>query len=665
MRPMVITAALLAAVLGTSARAEWVAFSRSQGHAPEVRVQGEGESFTLDLTIPGLERSAEGRWTILRMPGQAFTNEAGAPELPRFSASVLLPDSGTPRVTLEVLEETTLQLTSPVAPARGHVTRDVPLSTVPRTPGAPYQAAGFFPGDTYPVEISAPYVLRDVRGASLRVVPVLFQPSTGTVRVLRRARLHVEVSPSPVSVNALDRTRQTGVTREFVELYKSLFVNLPTAGFAEGDLDEAAGRAIVITPDEWVANLEPLLAWREVKGLDSKVLKTSEIGSSTAQIRAAIQAEFEAGGLTYVLLVGDADKVPTLKGENESADCDACYVKLAGNDHVPDAFISRFSAKTAAEVDVQVARAVKYERDPVVNGAFYRKATGIASNEGTPTDYSRMDILFGALKGFRMDEVDRLYDPDRDNWIGQKAVKPEQVVEAVNQGRSVINYMGHGSKTEFVTSGFSVQHIRDQLTNDKGDWPMVWSVACVNGDFVHGDDCFGEAWAKAGTAEAPKGAIGIVAASTNMAWHPPVDWQGAVIMEYMIPEKVFTGGAQHHYGLVKAMEKWGTDASSDGVQMVEQCIFFGDSSVVLRNDFPRQAAFTVQSTESGVMLKVACGEKPIRGARIVCRSGDTKVVRITDAQGQAEFPAMLADAGDVKITVTGPNLVPLIDQPMN
>src|SRR5690606_14535814 len=140
----------------------------------------------------------------------------------------------------------------------------------------------------------------------------------------------------------------------------------------------------------------------------------------------------------------------------------------------------------------------------------------------------------------------------------------------------VINYMGHGSKTAWVTSDFGVSHINEGLTNDGGQWPMIWSVACVNGDFRHGGDCFGEAWAKAGTAEAPKGAIGIVAASTNMAWHAPVTWQSHVIKTYVSPGKVFTGGGLHHCALVMAMERWGSASNSDGVQMIEQCIFFGD-----------------------------------------------------------------------------------------
>lgn len=656
----ILSLGLLATLAAAPTQAAWQAFSA--GSAPALMAAGAAEQFTIEVEVPGLEVAVRGPYSHLSIPGHALTQRRGEPELPVLTTSILLPDQGRARVELEVLGERTVALEKPVVPSFGQVTRAVPFSTLKRFEGPVYQAGQAYPAEGYAVQMDTPFILRDVRGAALRVSPVVYDVAQGTLRVLTRARLHVTVEAGMVGLN--ERTGPApSASRDFLELYRSLFVNAELAGWTDADLSEDAGRAVIVCPDEWVPNLEPLLAWRRTKGLPTKVLPTSQTGTSGAQVKAALQAEFDAGGLTYVLLVGDADQIQPLEGDNESADCDSCMVMLAGNDYVPDVFISRFSAQTAEQVDVQVARAVKYEQEPVLDGAFYRKATGIASNEGTPKDYERMNILWDALKGFRMDEVDRLYDPDRNNWPGLQPVKPEQVAAAINQGRSVINYMGHGSKTEWVTSGFGVSHIQDQLTNSDGQWPMIWSVACVNGDFRYGDACFGEAWARAGTAEAPKGAIGIVAASTNMAWHPPVTWQANVIKEYMIPGKVFTGGALHHYSLVKAMEQWGSASNSDGVQMIEQCIFFGDSSVVLRNDLPHQASVaTAQAAAGERAWKVAVGDHPCKGARVVLRAGDQEWVRVAGADGVVSFPATAAEAAGATLTITGPNLIPVIDQ---
>jgi hypothetical protein len=305
----------------------------------------------------------------------------------------------------------------------------VPFSSLKRFEGPVYQSTGEYPTEGFVVHVDDPFILREVRGTALRLTPVVYDVGQGVLRVLTRARLHVVVESGLVGVN--ERTGPAPApSREYLELYRNLFVNAELAGFDDADLSEDTGRAVIVCPDEWIANLEPLLAWRRTKGFPTKVIPTSQTGSNGYQVKSALQAEFDAGGLTHVLLVGDGDKIQPLEGDNENADCDNCLVMLAGNDYVPDVFISRFSAQTAADVDVQVSRAVKYESQPVLDGAFYRKATGIASNEGTPKDYDRMNILFDALKGFRMDEVDRFYDPDRNNWPGLGNVKPEQVVTA-------------------------------------------------------------------------------------------------------------------------------------------------------------------------------------------------------------------------------------------
>jgi hypothetical protein len=385
----------------------------------------------------------------------------------------------------------------------------------------------------------------------------------------------------------------------------------------------------------------------------TRLVPLSDAGSTASEIRTFIQTNYADDNVSYVLLVGDSEFLPTLKGEKESADCDACYAKLEGDDHVPDLFMSRFTAKNAADVDVQVARAIRYEADPVTGEAAggYRKAVGIASNEGSPPDFERVGYVRTSLLEWNYDHMDELYD-EKGWWFPPK-VKPHEVKEAVEAGRSLIAYMGHGSKKAWVTSKFSTSHVAD-LQNTT-HWPMIWDVACVNGDFVGGSDSFAEAWAKAGTAEQPRGAIGMVAASTNMSWDPPVDWQAAVIQQFMIPGKAFTGGALHHFGLVKAMEKWGDDADSEGVMMVEQCIFFGDAAVQLRNDLPRNV--TVEpSFEAGTVRVVVPGED-----RVVLQRGEHRVVSYTDAAGKVSMPAAASNLA-CSVTVTGPNLVPVVEK---
>ncbi len=650
--------------------------------APSLSVDGNSRSFAVEVKVPGIDVVAEGQYSLLSIPGHALRMEAGNPELPVITASVMLPDSGRPSVRLEVLEEETIQLPSAVAPSRGHITRDIALSSVPRVEGPVYQSGKNFPAESFQAEIGNPYLLREVRGAAIRVNPVIFNTANNTIRLLKKARVHIDVAGGDLGFNGRER-ESAELTSDFMPLYQELFLNAPAHPILDLN-SENAGSGLIIAHIEWVSNMQPLQDWRDQKGFKSELVAFSDVrdlsncddedgddsndcpeGPVTAdELKSYLQKRYDEGGLAYVLLVGDAEHIPSLKGEMEGADCDACYAKLEGNDHVPDLFMSRFVAKTAADVDTQVARAIQYERNPQVGAAAkgYLKGTGIASNEGSPPDYDRTDLLRIALEDWRFTHWDKLYD--QKGYNTPKAT-PEQVTEAVNDGRSIIAYMGHGSKTAWVSSKFNVNHAKN-LQNDK-IWPMIWDVACVNGDFVGGSDSFAEAWAKAGTAQSPRGAIGIVAATTNMSWHPPVDWQNHVITKFMIPGKTFTGGAMHHFGLVKAMEKWGDDANSQGVMMVEQCIFFGDSSVQIRSDIPRQLAVAPVAVGAGedkvFFLEVKHDNKAVQGARVVLNHGENRWVGFTDDIGRMEMPALDGvEAPTFSCTVTGPNLVPFIDQ---
>ncbi len=102
--------------------------------------------------------------------------------------------------------------------------------------------------------------------------------------------------------------------------------------------------------------------------------------------------------------------------------------------------MGRFSAESVAQVETQVLRAVEYEKRPQAGAAWYHKGTGIASNQGPGDDGEYDNVHIGNigtdLLGFTYTAVDGIYDP-----TGTAAM----VTTALNDGRSVIHYCGHGS----------------------------------------------------------------------------------------------------------------------------------------------------------------------------------------------------------------------------
>ncbi len=196
--------------------------------------------------------------------------------------------------------------------------------------------------------------------------------------------------------------------------------------------------------------------------------------------------------LLYVQLVGDWADIKSDIISNNSAPTDPQLGCVVGSDDYPDITVGRLSANSPDDVTVQVNKIINYEKNPEMGGTWYKGALGIGSNEGSGNgDDGEMDkvhsqiIYDDKLDPFTFDDYYTSYQP------GDNA---QQVYDALEAGISVINYTGHGYPQGWSTSGFSNSHVANTTNGDQLPW--VVSVACNNGDFHGGSDCFAEAWMK-------------------------------------------------------------------------------------------------------------------------------------------------------------------------
>ncbi|MBC8386121.1 MAG: T9SS type A sorting domain-containing protein, partial [Candidatus Cloacimonetes bacterium] len=301
-------------------------------------------------------------------------------------------------------------------------------------------------------------------------------------------------------------------------------------------------------------------------------------------IKSFIQSEYDAdNGLTFVQLVGDNAQVATFSSGGGGSD--PSYSLLEGTDSYPEIFVGRFSAENVSQVETQVERTVHYERD-LVEGDWLHKGMGVGSSEGAgqgddgEADWVHLDNIRIDLMDFTYTEVDQIYDTNGGNST--------QVTNALNEGRSIINYTGHGSNTSWSSTGFSNDHV-NSLTNDYR-LPFINSVACVNGNFTS-TTCFGEAWLRAtnNSTGAPTGAVAVYMSSINQSWAPPMRCQdeyvdllcGAGDYEGFGTQKSSIGGLWYN-GSCDMLDVYG----SQGDDMFETWIIFGDASLQVRTDTP-------------------------------------------------------------------------------
>ncbi|MCB1184723.1 T9SS type A sorting domain-containing protein [bacterium] len=573
--------------------------------------------------------------------------EAGRPELPTATVTLEIPGRGTPAFRIVSRRERAVP-TPLVRPSLGHLTRDRdPGALVPEF-GPVYTAGAVFPASE--VELGRPFLLGDRRGVTVRLNPVRWDAARGVLLVTDALTLEI-VTSGDGGENALPADAPAS-SAEFRAGQSRTFANVADRPLMQKSAPLARGRMLIVSHDDFVPELASFRAWKARRGIASDVLPLSATDGTAAGLRKAIaDAYLDTPGLTWVVLVGDREQLPTNTGVYDGSDSDTRYGMILGDDLYPEVHVSRVSVRTPAEAAVQLAKFVAYEANPATGGAatWYARAAGVASDEGVPADYERAELLRSDLLTRDYTAVDRIYQS-----LGASS---GSIATALNEGRSLVNYLGHGTGLGWQSVPFDRTNVA-ALTNT-GRLPWIIDVSCSNGDFAL-DTCFAEAWLRAGTAAAPAGAVGMVAASSLAPWTPPTIMQGEIV-DLLTAGATYEMGALVTAGLVRVLDEYaGVPVAT---QVMEQNILFGDASLQVRTRAP--AAFDVV-----LPAVVLAGDDQLEVQVGAAGTGTVAVSAGATLLGAADFTAAgtvrvpvsglggPAGPAEVTVTVTGPNMIP-------
>ncbi len=209
------------------------------------------------------------------------------------------------------------------------------------------------------------------------------------------------------------------------------------------------------------------------------------------------------------------------------------------------------------------------------------------------------------------------------------------VTSALNAGRGIINYTGHGSQTSWGSTGFSNTHV-NALTNHNM-LPFICSVACNNGTFT--GTCFAEAWLRATDGGQPTGAVATYMSYISQSWNPPMCGQDAAV-DLLVRDEMRTIGGLWFNGSCQMMDEYG----ATGIDEFLNWTIFGDPSLMVRTMAPTALA----ATHTGVLL-IGMDEYAVAtdapGARCALYAdGVLYGTAVADAGGQAVI-AMSRAAG--------------------
>jgi len=515
----------------------------------------------LDIMTP------EGLASKLEVPGTAKILKKGAPELSRLAAAVMIPDNV--KMNVEILDSTFIELDNVnIAPSKGILTRDIDPKQVPFEYGKEYKRNALYPGKL--VELGNPYIIRDVRGQTVKVNPFQYNPVTKVLRVY--TQLTVKVSNSgEKGENILEKGNKVrSLNSEFKNIYSRHFINYDQVVQAElmyTPINDPMGNYLIICYGDFMDEMAPFVSWKQSIGYNVTLVDYATIGSSDA-IKTYVANFYNTNGLTYLLIVGDHDQVPAYKIKSYYAD--NTYGMIVGNDSYQDIFVGRFSAETSDHVITQVNRTIYYERDVLSTDTWFRHAIGFGSSEGTGDDdeydYEHINNILLDLEGYGYTT----------HQCHQDGGSPALMSSLINAGAGTIFYCGHGYELGWWTASWQYNTTDVNALVNENELPFIFSVACVVGDFKK-NTCFSEVWQRATNNGNPTGAIANCGSTINQSWYSPMAAEDEMA-DILVAGTKRTFGGVFVNGMFQMIDEYG----SDGEKMAVTWTCFGDPSVQLR-----------------------------------------------------------------------------------
>lgn len=601
--------------------------------------------------------TSQGIKKAITMPRTSSTLYKGEPEVVQIARSIIIPDMGA--MEFKILDSSFEEYNNiELVPSKGNLYRDTDPASVPYEWGRTYQENGVFPAS--PVSLSNPYILRDYRGITIRISPVQYNHANKSIKVYKKIVVKVSHSNNSNAINEFNRTKSMqSVDEQFDALYAGQFLNYNQAKYT--GIPER-GNMLIIADPSFVSSMAPFVQWKNRIGFPTEIVSTTTTGTSSTNIKTYVTNYYNTNGLTHLLFIGDGNHIPTINA-GVGGPSDNAYAYISGNDHYPEFYVGRFSVENTSDVDIMVERSINYELSPYTGSNWLNKNLGIGSDQGpgddNEYDYEHIRNIQTDLLNYEYTTSFEMFDGSQGGLDASGDPSASSVGTVIDGGVGLITYCGHGSDFSFVTSGFSNTNI-NALTNTN-EWPFIFSVACVNGNFLN-QTCFAEAWLRAhDTNGDPTGAVAVIMSTINQSWDPPMEGQDEMVDVLC---ELNSGNIKHSFAgiVMSGCMKMNDTYGSGGDEMTDTWTIFGDPSLMVRTDtaktmsvthnptaFIGATSFTVNCSVENAFVTITLNDQ-ILGTGVIS-GGSTNI----------SFPALIG-IDTLIVAVTHYNYIPYIGE---
>lgn len=596
----------------------------------------------------------------LTAPNATPLQKAGAPDLPKISTAISIPYTGSSHLRVLSADYTDVPHVL-LAPSKGNLLRNINPANIAFAYSEVYEQNSFFPAQT--AALRQPYLLRDQRAQTVVWYPYQYNPVTQVLRIYHQITLAVDYLPHTLGINEMPAwaAQHQRTSADFEAIYARQLVNYTPAAERYDALSDAAPRLLIITPSIFRDIIQPLVDWKIRRGIATQVVDIADIGDQNA-LRQYIANQYQNNQITHVLLVGDAEQIPSLYSDLAQGYSDVQYGCILGNDSYPEVFIGRFSGTNTDHIRTQVQRTINYEVTPNTSNDWLSTAACIASAEG-PGDDGEMDWehqrnIRTDLLAYTYTTGHELYDGSQGGADAAGSPSAAALVDIINNGVGMLSYTGHGYEGGCATTGLDIS---DVLTlENMGKLPFFWSVACVNGAFVDGT-CFAESLLRSENNGQAIGCVATLMSTINQSWNPPMAGQDEmvdILTEQYDSKLMRSFGGISYNGCMKMNDDYG----NDGQAMTDSWTCFGDPTLMVRTTTPQ--ALTAQHNAALVLgsstLQVSAAVEGAAVALVV--DGQILAVgTITGGSCLLSF-APLTNIGTMYVTLTAFNYTPYLGQ---
>ena len=415
-----------------------------------------------------------------------------------------------------------------------------------------------------------------------------------------------------------------------------------------GVAQEIGARYLIVTHDNFYNAIQPLAEWKHRKGVRTKVVKLSEIGSSTAQIKNYVQSAYNTWQVRpeFLLLVGAPNYLPFGSGYSDN------YYTNMDSDIYNEILSGRLTVHNSTEAQTVVNKVLLYERNPdLTDSLWFVDACLIVREEYSGYDDSIYWDNIHHAKNLMLSNGYNFMDT-LSRYAGDNAY---DVISSVNHGRAFVLYRGSG-----VNNWYNPFAANPDQSANGARLPIVLSITCRTIG-TSSTPATAERWLLTGTPTSPRGAAGYFATTTTGVHISHL--RSAVCKGFF--NGIFVQG-KRTFG--EACEAGRLNVYNLYNSTSEYCGYttLGDPEMNIWTAIPKPLQVFHDSIlpvgQDWITVNVTFDNAPVESA-LVCLVLDTLVYEYgyTTNEGEINFNLDALVPGYMQITVTAKNKIPYID----